>query len=333
MRGTILLYSVAVACGDGSVATTSNEGPGESGESTAVSSPTIEPVTDTTTADTTLADTTMGADTTTDDIPSGPCALEGMFVECTIDGMIGVAYCDEIDGELQWGPCLSTHDCVIGDPLQGCQSCTLVEGVPTIIGSATCECEGTDDLPACEQTECVMRWEYECGDCESFTGGGCFSYSEGCESPLSCALPNPPACDRVWAQGFSTLEALEDDAAAICLLESLRDDVPGTYEVLWGEMGDDGLVWERVHVFGNGTVLVEWGHDCPGCQNFGRVGRSGALELQPASYFDDCLAAPTTESLIACTIGLVEIDTGNPPEGYTPPFTTGECTTLDVACP
>lgn len=79
-------------------------------------------------------------------------------------------------------------------------------------------------------------------------------------------------------------------------------------------------------------MLVEWRYDCRGCQNFGRVGRSGALQLRSAAYFEECLVAPTSASLIACTIGLVEIEIGNPPEGYTPPFTTGECATLDVAC-
>lgn len=322
-RSAILSFGLVLACGDGAVA--SATGASADGDPTSDSTP------DTATADSTTADAT--ATTTAGDGPLGPCALEGMFVECTTDGMDGVAYCDEIDGELQWGPCLATRDCMLGDTLEGCQSCTLVDGIPTIIGSATCECEDqVGVITMCVQTECVQRWEYECGDCESFTDGDCFSYSEGCESPLGCAQDGPPVCDRVWAQGFSTLDTLESDAAAICLLESLRDDVPGTYEVLWGEMGDEGLVAQRVHAFGDGTVLVEWSYDCPGCQNFGRVGRSGALQLQPAAYFDDCLAAPTTSSLIACTVGLVEIETGNPPEGYAPPFTTGECATLEVAC-
>jgi hypothetical protein len=321
-RRAFLIYGLAVACGDGSVATTTD------GDSSDASSPTIDPATDTTVS-TDAADTT-----TTGDGPAGACPLEGMFIDCTDAGTPGVAYCDEIDGELQWGPCLPTRDCELGDAQDGCQSCTLVDGVPTIVGSATCECEGTDELPACTQTECLQRWEYSCDDCQSFTGGGCFSYSEGCENPLlGCGLGKASPCARVWAVGYSVLETLEDEAAAICVLESLRDGVPGTYEILWGEMTDDGWISQRVHAGGDGTVIVEWTYDCPGCQNFGRIGRSGALELQPASWFDDCLAAPTTASLIACTVGLAEIETGSPPEGYAPPFTTGECTTLQATCP
>jgi hypothetical protein len=269
--------------------------------------------------------------------PSGPCPLEGMFVECDAGGTEGVAYCDEIDGELQWGPCLAGVECELGETLAGCQSCTLVEGVPTVTGSATCECEGPADAPECEQTECLQRWDYSCGSCKSFTTGDCFSYDQGCAYPqLVCTLVEPP-CQRVWAQdgGFSNmLTELEDEAAAVCVLTSLRDGVPGTYEIIWGYMDDGGWVTEWIHSAGDGTVIVTWLYDCPGCFGFGSVGRSGTLELQPTAWFDDCLADPTPENLIACTVGLVEYEpSGPPPEGYVPPFVTGECVTLDAECP
>ncbi len=97
VRNAILSCGLVVACGDGSVASTTEA---SSGSSPTTDSSTDAPMGD---SDTTVADTTMGVDTTPDDIPSGPCPLEGMFVGCTIDGMIGVAYCDEIDSDLRWG--------------------------------------------------------------------------------------------------------------------------------------------------------------------------------------------------------------------------------------
>lgn len=279
--------------------------------------------------------TTMVGDTT-DTGPSGPCPLEGMYEACVVDGVEGVSYCDEIDGELQWGPCLLELACELGESLEGCQSCTLVDGVPTVIGSATCECEGPVGLPVCEQAECLQRWDYACGDCQDFTAGDCFSYDQGCSSPwLGCDLESP--CQRVWAVGgasFDMLTELESEEAAICALTSLRDGVPGSYEIIWGEMTDEGWVSEWVHSGGDGTVVVEWQFDCPGCFGFGHIGRSGVLSLQPTAWFDDCLAAPTAESLIQCTVGLVEYEFGQPPpEGYVPPFVTGECVSLDAACP
>lgn len=292
------------------------------------------------TASSTAADgeSTIAAtdDTAGDTGPSGSCPLEGMFVECIVDGTEGVAYCDDIGGELQWGPCLPSVACELGQGLEGCQTCTLVDGVPTITGSPTCECAGPGGAPQCEQTECFARWDYSCGSCQSFTSGDCFSYSEGCSDPwLGCDLGSP--CNRVWAlssAGEDVLDTIEDEEAAICVLTALRDGVPGTFRIEWGLMFDGGWPVEHVHSSGDGTVVVEWYFDCPGCQNYGTVGRSGVVSLQPASWFDDCLADPTTANLIACTVGLVEIPFGNPPrEGYVPPFTTGECVSLDAVCP
>jgi hypothetical protein len=151
---------------------------------------------------------------------------------------------------------------------------------------------------------------------------------------LGCDSDSP--CARVWAQegAASMLTQLEDEAAAVCVLESLRDGVPGTYQILWGFMDDGGWVVERVHSGGDGTVVVEWEFACPGCTNSGSVGRSGTLSLQPAAWFDDCLLDPTPERLIECTVGLVEYQSGQPPPaGYVPPLVTGECVSLDAACP
>ncbi|HEY8374927.1 MAG TPA: hypothetical protein VIK91_00505 [Nannocystis sp.] len=285
----------------------------------------------------TTGDPTQGgtAEPTTGEGPSGACVLEGLFEECKVGGVAGVAYCDVIGGELKWGPCVTNPACELNEPLVGCQVCTLVEGVPTIEGSPTCSCEGPENLPVCSQTECLQRWEYSCGDCWEFTSGDCFSYSEGCSSPwLGCGLESP--CSRVWA--FSEdwgveLNALEDEEAAICVLTAIRDGTVGTYQILWGPMDDVGAMYEYVHVHGDGTATVEWRFVCGGCINSGALGRSGALHVQPASWFDDCLSEPTTENLIKCTVGLTEYHDSPPPEDFVPPFTSGECASLEPKCP
>ena len=267
--------------------------------------------------------------------PTLACPLVGLFEECTIDGVSGVRYCDDFEGENLWGPCMVGQACELSDSLPGCQSCDLVGGVPTIEGSASCVCEGSSGLSACPQRECVQRWEYSCGDCQTFEGGGdCFSYGVGCASPwLGCSLGKP--CDRVWAQSDgAALTTLEDEAAALCVLTALRDRTPGEHQIIWGEMGDEGWVSLSVYVSADGTAVTEWRVDCPGCFNFGVLGRTGALELQPADYFDVCLADPSPDTLITCIVGFLEYDWGQPPpDGYVPPFTTGTCVSVDPVCP
>lgn len=99
-------------------------------------------------------------------------------------------------------------------------------------------------------------------------------------------------------------------------------------------MGDPPHVSLEILVGADGATLMQWHMECQGCFAFGDVGRSGVLELQPAAYFDDCLAAPTTESLAQCIFGFTTfVAEAPPPAGYTPPFTTGTCTSLEIACP
>jgi hypothetical protein len=200
-------------------------------------------------------------------------------------------------------------------------------------GSADYSCDAPA-LPACEPSSCSDRWAYRCDDCETFVGGGdCFSYSQGCSDPLlTCDLPRP--CSRVWAiPGLDTLETLEDEAAAICVLEALRDGVPGEYEIIWGEMSDQGWISEQVFAGGDGRVVTQWRYDCPGCFNFGAVGQTGVLPLELPSFFDDCLTNPTAASLIGCLVGPPDLPGILPPDGYLPPFVVPTCDSLTPACP
>lgn len=202
----------------------------------------------------------------------------------------------------------------------------------------------TSGMPGCEQprwpecavASCLEVWDYECSACdpESSPGATCFGQSEGCAYPFGdCGLP-PSPCGRVWGIGESSIDSFEDEAAATCMLEALRDGVPGTYSLLWGEMGDFAHVEMQIHLGEGGGAQMQWYMECQGCIAFGTVGRSAILELQPPSYFDDCLAAPTTESLAQCIFGFTTFEfEAPPPEGYTPPFTTGRCSSLEPGCP
>lgn len=107
-----------------------------------------------------------------------------------------------------------------------------------------------------------------------------------------------------------------------------------TGEGVWGEMEDAPLVYMTVYSGGKGDVLVEWFLECQGCPNSGAFRRSGQLALQAKSYFDECLLAPDTSTLVGCVFGFVDFPAGEQPAAdYTPPFTTGECVGMDISCP
>lgn len=208
---------------------------------------------------------------------------------------------------------------------------------PGTTDAGTQECI-EEDWPACEVEACVQEWSFACEACsdeESQSHPLCFGVSEGCAYPwLDCpALPESP-CGRVWGQGSDMIESFEDEAAAVCVLEALRDGVPGTYELVFGIMFDVGPANVEVLVGADRSAVMQWDYECMNCFGGGDNGRSGTMALQPAAYFEDCLEAPTTETLTQCIFGFVDIaPDGLPPKGWTPPFTTGDCSALEFACP
>lgn len=163
--------------------------------------------------------------------------------------------------------------------------------------------------------------------------GTCFEIDVGCAYPaLECDLPD--VCSRVWGQGYDVIGGLEDDGAALCFLSALRDGTPGRFTLLYGEMLDDPFVSMDVYYGGQDRVLVEYRFECQGCPDSGYFGRTGQLTLQPGAYFDACLAAPDTASLIQCVFGFTDFSPGQPPPAdYAPPWTTGECASLERVCP
>ena len=190
------------------------------------------------------------------------------------------------------------------------------------------------DLPECAVDSCTQRWSYDCGECGiDFDRALCFGIDVGCTYPkLSCDLPKP--CDRVWAYGPGILDTFESEDAAICVLTSLRDGDLAHHEIIWGEMSDVGAVRMDVYADGAGGATVQWEVDCQGCPVSGTFGRSGVLKLQDQAFFDGCLNAPTTETLLDCMYGFTEFDEGSGlEEGETLPWVTGECTALEFGCP
>ena len=137
-----------------------------------------------------------------------------------------------------------------------------------------------------------------------------------------------------FGQGFGALDTFESEDAAICVLNSLSAGELAHHEVLWGEMSDIGVTRMDVFADGAGGVTLQWWVDCQGCPSSGIVGRSGVLQLRDKAFFDACLNAPTTATLIDCIYGFTEFDEGSGlAQGETPPYTTGECSALEFACP
>lgn len=197
------------------------------------------------------------------------------------------------------------------------------------------ECSPPPMLEACPVTQCIEGWGYQCPSCNPFMGSRetCFEIDVGCTYPaLTCDLSEP--CQEVRGVGDTSIASFVSDDAAICMLTALRDGTPGKYEVVWGANDDAGWVEMTVYSGGQDVVLLEWYFNCPGCPDSGEFRRSGQLALQPDVFFDDCLVAPDTASLIQCVFGFVDFTASTlPSDGYTPPWTTGECVSLEIACP
>lgn len=207
------------------------------------------------------------------------------------------------------------------------------DGTTDPTGGLNCNPKG---LPECAIDSCTQRWAYGCDECGiEFDRATCFEIDVQCAYPqLTCGLPKP--CERVWAYGqdFGVLDTFESEDAASCILTSLRDGDLAHHEVLWGQMSDVGVTRMDVFADGSGGVTLQWEVACEGCPTSGVFGRSGVLQLQDQAFFDSCLNAPTTATLLDCVFGFTEFDEGSGlATGETPPWTTGECSALEFACP
>lgn len=202
----------------------------------------------------------------------------------------------------------------------------------TTAGPSDCD---PDAAVECPLDSCLRQWEFSC-DCKGgeVSDPTCFAIGTGCVRPRLVCNDLPMPCSRVWGMGWDMIESFEDEDAAACLLQSLRDGVPGRYELMFGEMGDTGLVYVELFTDGDGTVRMQFQDTCKGCPASGYFGHSGTLELQDTAFFDACLDTPTVQSLSDCLVGLPTFTAGSPPpEDWTPPFTTGTCTNFDWECP
>ncbi|MCA9636130.1 MAG: hypothetical protein KC420_08905 [Myxococcales bacterium] len=302
--------------------------------STATSTGTSASVSGSSTSAAATSSTTDASGTQSPTIDDQGCLEECGALELCVEGECA-AQCLEADlfGEsaVYALNCSGVGGCYAYEACEG--GCEVVDGLATCKAAAACD---PVDPPPCAVDACVQSWSYACPDCGvEFDAGRCFAISEGCAYPgLACALPKP--CPRVWAHSldFGTLDIFESEDAAICVLDGLRSGAAAAYEILWGEMSDEGVTVLEALVDGQGGATIQWYVDCQGCPESGRVGRSGRLALQPQAYFDACLNAPTTASLIDCIYGFTEyVEGAGPADDYTPPWTTGECLSLDFACP
>lgn len=169
------------------------------------------------------------------------------------------------------------------------------------------------------------------GTTGSSTTGSSTTGSGGCEISECIEIYsweygwNPPSCGNLWwlcefsapcervYLSLSDPPVVETVDAAICVLTAMRDGTPGRFE-----LDLSGNLVDVVNV-GDGTGMIQWSHTYGDllCSVF-----SQRLELQPASYFSDCLADPTPVGLAAClgTTYDCEFDV------ITPPWATGACT-------
>lgn len=185
---------------------------------------------------------------------------------------------------------------------------------------------------------------------EPWTVDECLTRFEwSCETPERCDPPMPvpfnlcdeaKLCDPLTIKtdgSLSDYTVVDSEATALCVLEALRDRKPGSVTIIWGDPqgfgGDTAVaITANVTIVDDGTVLMNWTWQVNTCC-FQSVAVSRRVQLQPASFFTDCLAAPTTASLIACfTAGSTA---ENPaPAGWLPPWTLGTCDeTLPPGCP
>ncbi|MCY1054868.1 hypothetical protein [Nannocystis sp. SCPEA4] len=179
--------------------------------------------------------------------------------------------------------------------------------------------EGTDPPSFCAPAPCINEVTY---DCESEIGGPCVDPCSNLE-PTDCGGPDlcPPI--EIKTQGSDDYEVVENEADALCVLQALRDRTPGRLQITWGDpqgfFGDSGIaIRATVSLVGTDVVRMDWKWDYKTCciASYARFRR---MQLQPAQFFDDCLADPTTENLIACfTAGSTPFQPD--PDGWLPPW-------------
>lgn len=180
--------------------------------------------------------------------------------------------------------------------------------------------------------ECMTRFAWGCSE------------DVPCEPPMAVpynSCDGAKLCDAVTIKTVGSpaedYTVVESEASALCVLQALRDRTPGLVEIIWGDPQGFGAdtsvaIQAGVTIVGDGTVLMNWTWDTPNCCGQ-TVAVSRRVELQPVSFFTECLAAPTTASLIACFTAGSTAD--NPaPAGWLPPWTLGTCDeTLPAGCP
>jgi hypothetical protein len=181
--------------------------------------------------------------------------------------------------------------------------------------------------------QCLTRFTWDCG-AESCDPPQAVPF-HACEGTMLCA---PIAVGPEDGEDSPLVyEKVDTEEAAKCALQALRDRKPGQIRITWGDpqgwAGDFAIfVAATVTIVGDETVLMDWAWQYN--DNFiDEAAVSRRVLLQPAAFFDDCLAMPDTAKLIACLTAGSSV--GEPaPVGWLPPWTVGTCDDeLAPTCP
>lgn len=144
---------------------------------------------------------------------------------------------------------------------------------------AWAECSGAADEP--EACACFCQQDYCPGDADR-------------RALDQCGLPTP--CDALFIDPRFGVASHDDER---CVLEALRDRVPGNYEMILGSAASSERV--RFYAFGEALSRIEQHADdfitCPKVSDWSRASR---CTLAPASYFTGCLegAAPGEDCVL-----------------------------------
>jgi hypothetical protein len=283
IASALVFLAVIVACSE---RTAGGSGP-DGGTSTNTSGDTQ--ATDARGDDTSAADTSSSADTGTGTAGEGSC------------WSFTAASCpDECAEVIAWriadDPCQASPVdlCVPPSDDPGAELTTFWidgrDGPLFVEVGGTC---GIDWMPAAGFTECT-------GDAADPVGCDCFCTQGSCSGDAdrvaleACGYAEP--CPTVWVD---FLDGSVDARAEVCVLEHLRDRVPGLYE--WVGSTGFGAGYLRFYVDETGVQTISSGGDVTSCPTTSSWNEASRCELASADDFAACLDLVGTKQDCALT--------------------------------
>lgn len=292
-RGALTLV-LALACGP-SVGTGDGSHSGDT-TTTVPDDPTTTEVGGDPSADATSANPSTG------EIPDDACILADPLAcpdACRRDDVLEV-----IDDACNTD---SVEACVAGGPKPGVPPTTwwtMAATGPVFLEYGGDAC-GAAAQPGDDWRECSGAAD-EPADCACFCQQGYCRGDNDRRVLDACELPSP--CPVVFVEG--ELGAV-DHAAETCVLEALRDRVPGVYEITTSYGFSSNSV--RYYVFGEvvGFLLLE-ASDVITCPLVSEWGPASSCLLQPVAYFAGCLDSPEPACVITPQAWVLDCSPGAP---------------------